>query len=805
MSDSTPPYLCHALRLADPATADALAERMRPEVLAALADRLGLPEDAVETMTRWESSGRRRAMTEDVGEFLLRAVGTGDPEIARVLYVERYRRVPWVLSAILAAADPADARWYAENGLVPCVLKDADGLALEPALRGPFPELVRHAVVRLGRELPLPVVLDACRHLAGLSGAAGIEKLADGVEASGDELCHPGLAELLRAAAAAPDPAGRIRESRPAGEWTDPAHALALLRVRLGEREVEQPAGLGWDLIRREHDRRPLATWSAREQRYVPCLSVLVGWEGCPDALIMESFRDRPGVVAGTGAPLPFEAVAGLWNDPRWRHPGELVRPGIRAGRLPVDRVLNELTPAREVLDMLPYDHEPTRKAVADLLAPLGTDPVNWLTFYARMGRADGTAVDLVADAVSTTSRKKRNTTWPRRLDAVFPVTAPGESRAPFLQVLQCVSEAAQLALVPHLDARAVQHFLVYGDPAPAVREAIVAAHGVPALASCASSRRLPAAEVERLLDLDEPAVDANVFLHCSIDQPERERLLAGRLRGGGTRAAVPQELLDALDEINLGHYRHWVIAGLESGDLGVARKVVGRLRLQVPAARLRLLIAVWERGGPDAVREILAMDRLPATLRRRTEKLLDAPDGLERMRALLADEESPVALTGQPFQKLLGDGIPIPWPAMADALRDGRLPDGAARTLSAVAGCPREIQVAALRTTPVPQLPRHRRSDTWPQKALAHGTLTVEDVLTHAAPARAALDHLVHAVTSSPPSPDRQALRALITALTEDHLGGNVEAWAVCLQLLPTFAGTLTELISTAGAVAQA
>jgi hypothetical protein len=35
-------------------------------------------------------------------------------------------------------------------------------------------------------------------------------------------------------------------------------------------------------------------------------------------------------------------------------------------------------------------------------------------------------------------------------------------------------------------------------------------------------------------------------------------------------------------------------------------------------------------------------------------------------------------------------------------------------------------------------------------------------------------------------------------------HLGGNPEAWAVCAQLLPTFSGTLPELVATSGAVAH-
>lgn len=79
-----------------------------------------------------------------------------------------------------------------------------------------------------------------------------------------------------------------------------------------------------------------------------------------------------------------------------------------------MDRLLAEVTPAVEVLGSLPYDHEPTRKALAGLLDRLGTDPVNWLTCYARMGRARGSVAELIDDAASAASRQKRNTSWPR-------------------------------------------------------------------------------------------------------------------------------------------------------------------------------------------------------------------------------------------------------------------------------------------------------------------------------------------------------------------------------------------------------
>lgn len=337
-----------------------------------------------------------------------------------------------------------------------------------------------------------------------------------------------------------------------------------------------------------------------------------------------------------------------------------------------------------------------------------------------------------------------------------------------------------------------------------------MAAHGVAAPASQASTADLSEDTLAYLLDLDEPEVDANLFLHCGIDQQERERMLAGRLRGGGTRT-VPQKLLRALEETNLGHYRHWVIAGLESGDPGVAGKVVGRLRLQIPAARLRLLIAVWERGGPAAVREILAMDRLPVTLRRQVTKALDAPDGLDQLRARLTAEEDPAKLVAflnkapaydpdQQAHKLTGDGIALPWPALIEAHRSGGLARRLSESLAERADCPRELLLELLDSTPEDG----RYADSWVRPALQRGALTLEDLVAHSGPARTALSHLLRVVNSPDRQGDRQKLRAQATALTAEHLGTDIEAWAVCLQLLPTFAGSLTELISTAGAIVR-
>ncbi|MEV0372945.1 hypothetical protein AB0I10_24495 [Streptomyces sp. NPDC050636] len=820
MSDTSRSALCLALSLTDPDTASALAERLQPQLLAVLADRFGLPEEMVEELLGADAAQMRAALTIDPEEWLIGAAEMGDPVVGLALWRAVYRddsghtrgavkEIPGLLATLLQAADLADPRWYDDDGLFSALYDEATGPFLLPVLISGFLGLDVGALAVFGRHFPPPVVVDACLSLLAEWGSTGpftrYLRLLEQVPAL--DPGHPWLPGLLRQAVDAPDPESVLREHRPPGEWSDPDHVHALLALRYGDAPSAKPDGLDWELIRREHQRLPFGTETAHTSGYQfgNPLPQLTKWEGCPADLVRESFHNDPAGTSFEGAELPFEVIAG----PEARMDEIFLRPvlkrGIGEGRYSVDRVLTEVGPALEVLDSLPYDHEPTRKAFAGLLSRLGSDPVNWMTLYARTGRARGSIADLIADAVSTDSRKKRRTSWPWREEAKFPVGRAENSRAAFLAMFRRAPEEVQKAVIPHLDARAVQHFLVYGEPSQEVRDAVVAAHGLPAQVAMAAAYRLSDEQRDYLLDLDEPAVDAQLFRYAGIEGSERERMLAGRLRGGGIRP-VPEELIEVLKDVTVNDYRDWFIAGVDSGDLGVARTVVGRLRFYVPATRARLLVAVWERGGPDAVREILAMDRLPVRLRRWTERALDAPDGLERLRARLGEEESPAKLTefltattdpGARLRQLLAEGHQPPWPALVTAHHTGALPSRLLDELVTRPDCPRELLLAALATTP-------ESGADWIRDALRSGLLTSEDLLTHAVPARAALACLRRYADDRPDAVDRQPMPDRATVLTREHLGTDVEAWSVCLQLLPTFAGTLPELVATAGAMTR-
>ncbi|MEU8787055.1 hypothetical protein [Streptomyces sp. NPDC048637] len=823
MNHTTRFALRRALSLADPATADELAERLRPELLAVLADRFGLPEGMVEELLGGDAAQMRAALFIEPGEWLLGAAELGDPAVGRALWYAVFRddeedrrramhHVPGLPETLLQAADLTDPRWYDDDGLFPVLCNEPVGYSLVPLLTSGFPGVNVVGLAVFGVHLPPPVVVDACLSLLELWGST--EPFTQLLELSEDlpalKFGHPWLPDLLRQAIDAPDPESLLRAHRPAGEWADPDHLRTLLELRYGDGPAVRPDGLDWDLIRREHERLPLGKGPEYSGNYGPGLLRLAGWEGCPADLVWESFRHNAYQTAWQAAELPFEILAeAATDDIPLSH---LLKRSIGEGRLSLDQVLTELTPAAAILRALPYDHEPTRKAVADLVAPLGADPVNWLTYYDRMRRFPRNSVAaLVADVTDPGSRKRRCTSWPRPRKAQFPPgETPEKSRAAFLAMFECAPEEVQIAVVPYFDPLAVQQFLLDGNPPPAVRDAVAAAHGLPAQLAMAAGH-LREDKREYLLDLDEPAVDAELFREHFLDRSERARLLAGRLRGGGTRP-VSQELLAELDALVISQDRDRLLTGLESGDLNVARRILGRLRLYLPASRLRLLIAVWERGGSDAVREILAMNRLPVTLRRRTEKLLDVPDGLEQLRARLAEEAAPerlvAYLTGpgdRPdirLNRLLSEGMEPPWPALVAAHRTGPLSTGLVNALvTERPDCPRELLLAGLGDDP-------ERWGSWTDAALRNGSLTLEDLLDHTAPAGAALD-LLHRYRYGHPD-DRfpeekwRPLRERAAALVQEHLGTDVEAWSVFLRLLPTFVGTLPELAATAGAVTR-
>ncbi|WP_436789576.1 hypothetical protein [Yinghuangia sp. YIM S10712] len=787
--------LATALRLAWPDVAAALVRRFPAEVVRTLAEYAELRPDTVARILAdgefdvvgYFTGGPRGKHATDL---LLRAARLGDPATAADLYRRRNDLDPAVVDAVLAnIADQLDDGWYAGDGLVEQMRRalHADPVA---AATSPFAALVYTAAADSCAKVPFAVAVDLCVAVADRGTPSDLRALAK------EDLGHPGLAAMLLQAADAPSPSAHLADRRPPEEWMDPEAVRAFVQLRVARRlpPVDAPKPpLDWELIRTEHERAPFSDIG---------LAWLTGWDDCPADLVKAAFREDPSSVTASAARITSDMLDDRVLD-RWpRAFAQGLERGLAQGSVTTDLVFAEVRPASRVLASLP-DTPSVADALGELFAPLGDDPGRWLTLYARLPRFQGTARELVRDVCAAKPTER----WPRPLDAVFPATEPENTRAVFLRLVCAMPDAVAIALAPCLDVRAAQHLLVFHTVSDAVRDAVVAAHGTAALAAYAASYRLTDAEVQWLLDHDEPAVDAMLFAHARLGDDERVRILSGVLRAGGRRR-VGDEVLDVLREINLGHYRARVTAGLSGGDPGVAEVIVSRLRLGTEGGRLRLLTAVWEHHGPGAVRPLLDPRRLTARTVKTVSALLDAPDGLDRLRARLAAEDAPDRVVAYLAKKAadpeellrrgLQEGMPLPWPELAEAARDGRLPAGMIALLVRQPGCPREFGLAAVAA--YAGLDEHGTpyEADWRQWLLREGVLTPEEMLRHVTRPSAWLSLVAHDprvpwedVTDEPCAEAR--------ALTAELLGDDVEAWAVAVRLFADFAGTLPELLATA------
>ncbi len=832
---------------ADPGMFPALYERMRTETIEALRHG-GMPdtEDVVAflcdlcdlcdrddrelhlALAESASAARGDALGRRIVAALARK---GDPEIAAALYrtVARQGRI-WfssgptprdtALAAILAhVTAPGDPRWRAEGGLVPAAaaaLEDdnAGGAGdFVPFLTAPFADLVSLAAERLTPHLAFADWIRACRAAVRDGGAAWLRKTADTVAGLPPECgdFRDELAALLRRAASAPDPAAVLTEAPPGDEATTPAGLVLALRTGRHGAATEP---VDWTEVTAIHHRTPLPDEFLIEFAHrADC-----AWE-----LLADLHRRRPRALP-EGYALPWEALE--IRPKRVSYVTEsrvsLLRRGLGHGWFPIRRVLRETGTALEVLEAIGVNTawpDDVRDALAELVAPLGTDPAAWLRVYAQLPRFRGTCAVLVDGAVAH-ARRHPEPTWPRRAEAETPARMPQGARAALAVLLAAAPEGAAAALAPYLDPRAVQDLLRYARLAPADRDAILAAHGPRAVVWWAAARPTAEDDLGFLLGLDDPDVNAMLFRYASIGDDERRRVLAGLPYGtavGGTGGArtrdipVSDDLVETLSHHEIGDVRPWLLLCVDSGDPGLLRIMLGRAKVYTEAARLRLLVRLWERHGPAAVEALLDETVFPG---RRTEKhplppsthriardALASPDGLRTLREAAEREASPDAVAayligrggavvGERADHVAAELGAIPWDAV--------LARHAAKPINGEA-----LEALALR----PDSPRELLPllmERFSLRPLGHALTTVlgkgltpGEIVHRAAPA-AAGGALLAVGTG-----DRAARLAAAGAELRGILGDNADAWAVAARLLPDFPGTIAELAATAAAAA--
>ncbi|MEU1785482.1 hypothetical protein ABZ553_06260 [Streptomyces sparsogenes] len=856
--------LSATFRLAGPALAPDLMARLREEAMALLAGREPLPDYLVDTALAtgdaelvWALAGC--PPTAERLPALLRLASLGYTALGPRLY-RGYGDRQELRAAVLEGAkrNLDDPDWHEPDGLVEFLL-NSDGVEeLLPALRAPFPAVVRHALETVGHKVDASEQLAACRAVLAHGGVAELAGLA------GLYTLRPAVAELVRRAAAAPDPAavlesasvteddGTAAADGPAPSEPAPGAAAApsgtelvqQLRELTWTREGFPLDGVDWDLVLAEHRREPLPDGA---------LLTLAAHRGCPDEIVLAAYRKSPRHLPAT-SPLPWQLLSESdWGDSYSRFDlSRLLRRGIREGAYPVERVLREIRPARVVLGSLPYEETPVREELSGLVAGLGADWAAWRALYSLMPRFTGTSTELFAAAREQTA-KHRGKTWPRPLTPEYPVSEPEGARAVFLRLYDLAAEDVRLALAEHLDFRSIQHLLVHYKPSAALRDRFVALHGVSVLAGIASSWELPEQTIAELLLHDDPEINAKLYLHTPLSPEQRRQILAGRRsRPAGGEGPLPltEELFAELR--NSGR-RHWLLPALEAGDPRLARILLGKIKLHTPAGQLLLLVRLWERHGAQEVRALLDETEfperrskkhpLPAATHKIVRAALEAADGLAELRERLARARSPesraeylrTAAAGRRDQVTAAlerlseeTGPDLPWKELTAEHHRDPLPDALLVELAKRDELPEELrpdcQAAEVRlehrehphrlTGPRPtaldllrqyQLPAYVYGhQEWLNLAMSYGHLTLSDILREARPARVAAAYLAHRDQEAREEEAEQLrrVRREIVDLVATHLGEDPEAWTVAMRLMPEFTGTLPELLATTAAV---
>ncbi|MGA4545276.1 hypothetical protein ACPA54_35340 [Uniformispora flossi] len=838
-----------AYSLAPAETAAKLTERLRTETLQALGTMYVRPSQAA--LAAVLASGDRDLLAAVAGhdhvdeDAALDLALLGDPAVAYALLTARGRSER-TRDAVWRAADPASPGWrtdVVEPFLAEATLWQVRS-ALRSALRAPFPEVVRLAVGTLAPLLPPWVIVDGALRIVALTDPADVcgelDALAAVLRESADEHGHTDLADVVDAAARSGDPAAVLRAARAergGGPEPRPAHDAWLVGLRFGDESETPPGGVDWEAVRGEAARSPFTARAKVE---------LTRHEGCPPDVVAEAVRDgiRTDSARRLG-PVPMSAAIPPGD------PGDLaalLSHGLDAGWYGIEEALDCPGPAGEVLHAL-HRLAPRRAdgadeggvfhgsgayrgrlpdafapAVARFVAPLGDDPEAWVSLYKLVGRFRGSCRELVAAAVEHAAEQRAGGTpvaWPKHLDAKFPAEAPEGARRQLYIMLAAAPEQVQRAVIPALDARAIQHLTVYYPLSAAVRTHIYDVCGVRAAVANAAHWEMPAEVVEGLLDLDDPDVNAYLYDFGAIAQDERVRICAGRRRDGGTdEVAISPALVDLLARTSPSRRRTWLLAALDSGDPALVRAMLGRTRLSTDAGRLRVAIGLWERHGPDAVAALLdeteypgrrpgAKHPFPATTHAVLRAAIAASDaGLASLHAALAAARAPEEVAryvigrGAKAAERLDHfdaeyGMALPWRVLVAADAASPLPAPVLEALIERKDCPRELLRAYLARNRV-QVYRVTGLE-WLDTALADGRLHTEDLLALVTPAAALVEHLTEAVTAGRLSPRADILAVMAAA---GFSPADPDHWAVALRLLPDFPGALPELLATTVAI---
>ncbi|MEU1199228.1 hypothetical protein ABZ446_23800 [Streptomyces sp. NPDC005813] len=724
--------------------------------------------------------------SDDLALLLLRP----DPVVDLHVYEHRWAR-SWMRRLVLTPgrhADPAALAPLRERILA--TQRELPGVPhfVGAGVVSDAPEVVEHALRVRGTDLTSAEQLRAVQGL--LSRPGRLRALLEAADAP----LHPAVAELARAAL---DSGGdRLRAAVVTAEG--PQGLVAGLRA--GEAEPHWRRTLEWDALVAAHREEPLPEAAVR---------FLAGHSDCPESALAELYRTHPAVVADVARACPalVRAAAAAPGHPELaRICAALSGQDTGPSAVPSPAVLAELSAV--VLDAV----APARTAAAaltelgatpplrDLLhLRLGADPDRWATLRTTLSRYKGTLAAL--------------------LDAVAEGTAPaGSAKPPALTkpyrfLLYAAGPADLSALLPRLPDDLLTALLGKGSLPPHALDSALAAGDPRVAAAIGGNVALGAGALRRLTELDEPSVNAAVFLNQKATLSLRRAIASGLPRAPGRSERVPldEKLRTALLGDTLQHLRTPLVT---SGDAELVHHAWPFLS---DRARHYAVVRVQEDGGATEVRRLLGLFGEEALTHPvlRTARDTDEPGGLKEDLYPFDDPDTLPALLAEPrgrnatrrlmpvlvhepyaydFGRLVAAHRATPFQPepVEELLRHEDVDDVVRTAFTEDADDGQDTDPAGrLRSAPFPGW-------AWFARMAGRGLLAPERLVDTARPARAVLTGL-----RRPDDAVAAAARTSAAGLVREHLAGHPEGWVVALHLLPTYEGTLAELIQVAAQVA--
>ncbi|MEV0645229.1 hypothetical protein AB0I28_08185 [Phytomonospora sp. NPDC050363] len=739
-----------------------------------------------------------------------RLAAGGHPAVALACADDRDLR-----RTVLENADPSHPGWHGETGAITRLCTEKDPRVIRSFAYAPFTRLLEHVLDIAAGELSERELAYA---LAGLRRHSATDNARTWAELIGGPVASRAIVELE----AGGDLSGLL-------DWADGTEC-AVRELRPGGRgdlewRVSLRPVLDWAAIDAAHAAEPFDERAAR---------ALVARADCPPETVARLHDTHPLAIAEDA--LAFDE--GIWRGEKnataavlgksaavlTRRAFELGIPaGLITAARPATAILAAMRPERTT--------SPDHPAFAELerltAEQLGDDPAAWRALRSVLRSAPGPVGVLFGTVWSVVNGNGAPPSWP------YPAEAPADgksgvpsgARAAFLTVFDCATVEVRRGLLPHLDERTRFDVFTRAVFEPYLADAAV--EGGERFALMLAARpTLEAGTIQRLLELDSPAVNSRLFNRTGATPEQRRAILSGHRFGPG-EGIVPLD--PALRERLLAKQAGWhPTEAVECADAELQEHILLAVRVRGDLPQLRLLLNAWKWHGRERALHLISDELKPAsysrrpigrTAKSRLRKLAALSDPAAALAEARAQVDASTTAEWQiaelrrdrdnPFE-LARHSHPWRWAEIIAAHRAEALPPkmlAAMRDMTS--GLPAELGEAAdaqanawdgpltkpggaLRRLKEKPLDEGFVNGQWVPLCLASGQLTPGDLVRHGFPAMRALA-LAAPHLSEDPGP--------LSALLEETVDGRPDAWLLTLRILPEFTGTVPELLATATA----